>query len=123
VIVQPQADQFFVALEEMGDRTLRNGDAAVPEDSMDFRDAVVVGVAEGTDKRDDVEAELAMGQGPGAFCLGTIRLAGARTACCATSSDDEVEATDVVQGRDGAGGVIGDDQRGLTTGTRRVDRC
>jgi hypothetical protein len=43
---------------------------------MDFRDAVVVGVAEGTDKRDDVEAELRHGAGPRRFCLGTIRLVG-----------------------------------------------
>jgi hypothetical protein len=72
VISESQADQFFVALEEIGDRALGNGDAAALQDGMDFRDAVVVCVASGADERDDVEAESAMRHGPSPFFLRTI---------------------------------------------------
>jgi site-specific DNA recombinase len=65
-----QGEQFVVAVQEIGDGSLGDDDAAASQFGVDLGDAAVLGVAESADRGDDVEAELVVGQGEATLLLG-----------------------------------------------------
>src|SRR5205085_459340 len=100
-----QGAEFIVAVEQVGDGTLGDGNPAAGECAMDLGDAAMLGVAQATDQGDDVEAELVMRQGEVGFRLGAKRLVVARAAGLGTAADLESQAGDGVDGGNGA--VVG----------------
>jgi hypothetical protein len=73
---------------------------------VDLGDTAVLGVAEATDQRHDIEAELVMGQGEVGLGLGAMGAEEAGTAGIGTAPDREGQAEDAIEGRDGAEVVV-----------------
>jgi hypothetical protein len=65
-----QGQQFVVAVQEVADAARADGHAASGQLGMDLREAAMLGVTQATDRGDDVEAELVLGQGEAALLLG-----------------------------------------------------
>jgi hypothetical protein len=65
-----QRAQFIVAAEEGRDGAFGEDNVAAREVLVNFGDAAVVGVAQGTDEGQDVEAKLVAWEGDSAFSLG-----------------------------------------------------
>ena len=68
-----EGQQLVVAVQEVGDGAEADGHAAADQLGMDLRDAAVLGVAQGADQGDDVEAELVLRQGEAPLLLGAER--------------------------------------------------
>ncbi len=60
-IGEREGEQFVVALEQMRDRPRGDGHPEVAQVLMDFGQATVLRIAEGTDARNDIEAKLVLG--------------------------------------------------------------
>jgi hypothetical protein len=58
-------DQLVVAVEQVGDRALRDRHPALAQAAVDLGHAAMLAVAPGADQRDDVEAELVLRQHDG----------------------------------------------------------
>jgi hypothetical protein len=69
---------------------------------MDLRDAAVLGMPEGPDRRDDVEAELVLRQGEAPLLLGAERGAIAGTEGVTAAADLEPQPDGVIEGGNGA---------------------
>jgi hypothetical protein len=78
---------------------------------MDLGDAAVLGMPQGADGGDDVEAELVLGQGEAALLLGPQRDGVAGAVRVATASDLEPEPDRAGQGGDGPLGLVGGPER------------
>ena len=72
--------------------------AAAGQLGMDLGDAAVLGVAQGADQGDDVEAELVLGQGEAALGLGAVGDGVAGAVRVAAAADLEPEADRAVAG-------------------------
>jgi hypothetical protein len=66
-VLEREAEQCIVALQEIGARALGHGDAPLDQGVMDVRDTAVVGLAVVAHPGDDIEATLGRGQGQAAF--------------------------------------------------------
>jgi hypothetical protein len=97
-----QGEQFVIAIEEVGDGPLADGDAAAGELGVDLRDAAVLGVSESADQGDDVETELVMRQSKSAFLLGAEADAPALALGVATAAELEVQSHDAFECDDGS---------------------
>jgi len=53
-----QGAEFVVAVEQVGDGTLGNGDATAAELLMDFGDTPMFGIAEAADEGNDIQAKF-----------------------------------------------------------------
>ncbi len=79
VVSKMHSKQFFVACQQISDRAQRDGDVLGTQRLMNFHDRAVLTIAEHADVRNDVQAKLAMRQGPGTRFLGTVGLMVTRT--------------------------------------------
>ena len=61
--------ELVVAVEQVGDRALRDHHPALAQGAVDLGHAVVLAVAQGADQGDDVEAELVLRQDDGPLGL------------------------------------------------------
>jgi hypothetical protein len=84
---------------------------------MDLRDASVLGMAEGADEGDDVEAELVLGEGEAALLLGAEGNMVAGAVGPATTPDLESEPDRTVEGGDRALGLVGGPEWPAALGT------
>ena len=69
---------------------------------MDLRDAAMLGMTQGADGGDDIQAKLVLGQDDAALLLGADRDAESGTIGVATASNLEGEADQTLHGSDGA---------------------
>jgi hypothetical protein len=83
---------------------------------MDLGDAAMLGVPQGPDEGDDVEAELVLGEDEAALLLGTQRDGVAGAVRVATASDLEPEPDRALEGGDGPLGLVGGPERPGTGG-------
>ena len=102
LVGEVQRHQLVVARQQVGDGTRGDGDLLLPQCLVNLGDTAMVAVAQGANAGNDVEAELMMGQGPGAFFLGAIGLMVPATLGIVAADDGQGEAADVVQGGNGA---------------------
>jgi len=72
LIDQPQGQQLFVALHEVGDGALGDVDPPRAERLMDFGNGPMASVAPRPDPRDHIEPEFAVGQCPAALLFWAI---------------------------------------------------
>jgi hypothetical protein len=114
LVGEAQSEQFFVAFEQVGDSALGDSNVALLERAMDFGDGAMLAVAQHTDESDDVKAELAVGECPGAFLLRTNGLAVTRAGWIVAAADAEGQAGDMLKSGDGARGVVASPE-GATT--------
>src|SRR5512135_3507790 len=84
---------------------------------MDFGDAAVLGMAQGADQGDDVEAEFMLGESEVALLLGAEGNSPAGAVGRATASDLEPQPDCTAQGRDRTSGLVGRPERPPTVGT------
>src|SRR5262249_15047578 len=89
---QGDGQQFIVAVQQVGDGAFRDGQAAGHEVLVDFGDGAVLGIAEGADVGQDVQAELVLRQRVAALGLGTIGLQIARALPLVAAADVQDEA-------------------------------
>ncbi len=80
MIGQAHGHQFLVPLQQVGDGPLGDRDAAALKLPMNLGHTAMLGIAQGADEGNDVEAELAMRQGEAPLGLRAIGLAEQRTA-------------------------------------------
>ncbi len=106
LIGQAECDQFLIALDEVGDGALGQGDATGEQVLVDFQHAAMLRITQATDQCDDIEAEFPMWERPAAFFLRAIGLMKARAGGGDAAADVEGQAVDPAQGRDGAPGVV-----------------
>src|SRR4051812_40362602 len=78
---------------------------------MDLGDTAVLGMPQGADQGDDVEAELVLREGVVSLLLGTERDSVARAPRAATATDLEPEPDGAVEGGDGPSGHVGRPER------------
>ena len=115
LIGQLQRQQLVVALHEVRHGALSDIDPAGAERLMELRDRPMRRVALHSEPGNDVEAELAMGEGPPALFFRPIGPVIERAGAGFTAPDLGGEVDQPVQRRDGARVVIGDPQRPTTT--------
>ena len=96
---------------------MQSGHAAAGQLGVDLGDAAVLGMPQGADQGDDVEAELVLGQGVAALLLGSERDVMAGAAGIATAADLEAEPDGAVEGGDGALADVGGPERPTAAGT------
>ena len=65
-----EGEQLVVAVQQVGDGAEAEGHAAADQLGMDLGDAAVLGMPQGADQGDDVEAELVLRQGEAPLLLG-----------------------------------------------------
>lgn len=114
LVGEAQREQLVVALEQRGDGALSDGNLALKERAMDFRDGAMLALAQGADAGDDVKAEFAVGQGPGTFLFRTNGLAVTRTGRIVAAADAEGEARDMLKRGDGPSSVVASPERATT---------
>lgn len=86
-ILEGEAEQFIITLQEVGDCTLGHRDPVVDQGLMDLRDAAVLRIASSAHKGDDIEAELVLGQGQAAFGFRAIGFAKLRAVGVETAAN------------------------------------
>ncbi len=117
VVGEAQRHQLLVARHEMGDGAFGNCHLPIAQRLMDLRDTAMLGETQGADEGNHVEAELVMGQRPGAFFLGTVGSVVARTLRIVAADHGQREAADVGEGGDGAVVLVHVPQAAPTVGT------
>ncbi len=65
-----KGEQLVMAIQQVGDAALGQGDVTSREIPVDLGDAAVEGITQAACQGDDVEAELVVGQADAAFGLG-----------------------------------------------------
>src|SRR5262249_11580149 len=107
VVAEGHRQQLVVAVQQVGDGALADGQPAAGAVGVDRGHRAAKGVAEGADQGDDVEPELVAGQGEAALGLGAVGPVVGGAAGVAAAADGEVQPGEAVQGGDGAAvGVI-----------------
>ena len=96
-----EGQQLVVAVQQVGDGAEAERHAAAGQVGVDLGDAAVLGVPQGADQGDDVEAELVLGQGEAALLLGAERDARSGGSGVMAAADLEAEPDGAVQGGDG----------------------
>ncbi len=106
LVSQTQRKQLFVALQQIGDGARSDGDVQVLERLVDFGDAAMLTVAQRADVGNHIETELTMRQCPGALFLGANGLMVALTESVRAAQEGQAQAADIVEGCDGALGLV-----------------
>ena len=114
LIGKAQREQFFVALQKVGDGALGNGNATLLQRTVDLGNGAMLAVAQGPNQGDDVKTKLAVGQSPGAFLFWANGLAVTRARGIVAAADAQGQAGDMLKGRDGASGVVASPERATT---------
>jgi hypothetical protein len=109
-----QGAEFVVAVQEVGDRTEGDGNAAARQFLVDLRDAAVFGVAEASGQGEDIEAELVVRQGEEGLGLRVAEAVVAGTVGVGTRANAQGEMRNGVEGRDSAV-FAGADPEAMTT--------
>jgi hypothetical protein len=109
---QPGGEQLVIAVEQIGDAALGDGDAPGGEHRVDLGHAAMLAVAQGPDEGDDVQAELVLGQGQGALTLRPVRLVEAGAVERLAPADLETQADRAGQRHKGAMVLVADAHRG-----------
>src|SRR6516165_8747478 len=109
-----QRPEFVVTVQEVGDRALRDDQAAAGQLLVDLGDAAVLGMSEPSDRGHDIEAELVIGQGEVGLGLGPVRETEPGTIGIVAASDGQSQPEDAVERRDGAEVVVAGPERVLT---------
>ena len=122
VIGQAERDQFLIAVDEVGDSALRQGNAAGEQALVDFGHAAMLSIAQPADERDDIEAEFAMWERPGTFFLRAIGLMKAGAGGGDAAADVERQAVDPRQGGNGALRIVDGPKRSLALGAASTHR-
>ena len=78
-IRQMQRQQFFIAIELIGDRALCHHHSSLQEFLVDLRDTALLSVAQHSHQRNHIQPEFSMWQGPCPFFLRTRGLVVAGT--------------------------------------------
>jgi hypothetical protein len=117
LIGQAQRDQFFIPLELVRHAALGNLHAPRQQQLLDRGHAAVLGVAQGPDQRDDVQAELPVRQGPATLLLRAVGAAMQRARWILTAPDDQGEPIQAIERHDRAPIVIRDVGGSATFGT------
>jgi hypothetical protein len=117
-----QRPEFVVAVQEVGDRALRDDQAAAGQLLVDLGDAAVLGMSEPSDDGHDVEAELVIGQGEVGLGLGPVGSEEAGAIGIVTASDGQGQVEDALKGGDGAEVVVTGLSPLLTFGAVQSDR-
>lgn len=74
--------------------------------AVDLVNAAVVGVVQGVDQRDDIEAEPALGQREGAFLLGLVRAAVEIAPGIHAAVDDQPQSQRSIEHSDGSAAMV-----------------
>lgn len=74
LVGEPQCHQLLIAVQLLGNGSLTDPDTPCHQLPVNLRHALVLREAQATYECDDVEAELAVGQGVSTFLLGAVRL-------------------------------------------------
>lgn len=117
LVGQPQRDQFFIPLELVRHSALGNLHAPRQQQLMDLGHAAVLGVAQGPDQRDDIQAELPVRQGPAALLLRAVGAAVQRARRILAAPDDEGEPIQAIERHDRAPIMVRDVGGSATFGT------
>ena len=120
-VLEGEGDQFIIALQEIGDRTGREGHPTLDQRVMDCRNTTVGPRASGTNAGEDSEAKLMLGQGQTPFCCGPGGFPPLRTRRMEAAPPLEEAAHDGLQSRDGAVVVIGGPHGRPAAGTMAQD--
>ncbi len=114
LISEAQREQFFVALQQIGDGALGDSNMTLVQEAMDFRDGAMLAVAQRADEGDDVKAKFAVGQGPGTFLFRTDGLAVTWAGRIVAAADAQGQASDMLKGGNGSSGVVASPERTTT---------
>jgi site-specific DNA recombinase len=98
---QRERQQFVVAVQQIADAARADRYAATDQLGVDLRDAAMLGVAESTDRGDDIETEFVLRQGEPPLLLGPQAGAMARAVGVAAAADLEAQQDQPLQGHDG----------------------
>ena len=118
-IREGEGQQLIVAVQQVGDAARADVHTPIDQGAVDLGDAAVLGVAQGTDEGDEVEAELVLGQDDATLGLGPHGAAEAWAARVPTASDLDDEAKVSLKGDDGASVGVGGPEGVLTVGAVR----
>ena len=122
LVSQAQSEQFFVALEQVGDGALGNSNMTFLKGAMDFGDTAMLAVAQRADERDDVKAEFAVGQGPCTFLFRANGLAVTGARRIVAAADAQGQASDMLECGNRAGSVVASPKCAATGRTGPCDR-
>ncbi len=75
VVGQRGRHELIVAVEQVGDRPLRDHHPALAQDAVHLRHALVLAIAQGTDQGDDIEPKLVLRQDEATLTLRPVRSA------------------------------------------------
>jgi hypothetical protein len=89
LISEAQSEEFFVALQQIGDGAGSDGDVQVLECLVDLWDRAMFTVAQRANVGNHIEAEFAMGQRPGALFFGANGVMVARTGRVGAAQDGQ----------------------------------
>jgi len=122
ILRKPERHKLLVAIEEVGHRALRDGDAPPREIPVDLRDAAMLGVAQSANQSYDVQSKLALGQRESAFLLGPLRLTVDLALRVHAATHHQPQTHQPFEGGDGAGVVVSDPQLPLAPSTAITER-
>jgi hypothetical protein len=105
-VLQREAEQFIIAIQELSDRPLGYGDTSIAQRLMDFRDAAVLAIASVAHPGDDIEAELVLGEGQAAFGFRAIGFTKLQAGGVEAAANLQRETQNGLQGREGAVVVV-----------------
>src|SRR5216683_7758262 len=111
-----QANQLFVALDEVGHAPLADPELTRLQGAMDLGHAAVLAKALGTHGGDDIKANLAMRQRSAALLFGTVGPTEQGTAVGTAPTDLQPQAHPVSEGQDRALLPIAGPERATTAG-------
>jgi site-specific DNA recombinase len=98
---QRERPQLVIAIQQVANAPRADRHAAADQRGVDPRDAAMLGVAEGADQGDDVQAELVPGQRAAALLLGAQAGLVSGAVGVPTAADLQVQADQPLQGHDG----------------------
>ena len=115
---QPRGQQLIIAVEQISDAALGNGDTPSGERRMNLRHAAMLAIPQSTDQRDDVEAELMLGQRQCALCLGSVGFMKTGTIERLTAADLETQPDGASEGHKCAPVLVADPHQGSASRTK-----
>jgi len=108
VIRKTQGEEFFVAVEQIGNTALAKGHVALLEKLMYLRDASMRLVARGSYEGDHVQSALGLWESEGSLFPGAYGMFEGRAVRLATLPDGQPQVQDAFQGEEASVCVIGD---------------
>jgi hypothetical protein len=92
IVAKRGRDELIVAVEQMGDRAFRDRHAPLAQAAVDLGHAAVLAVAQGTDQRDHLKAELVLRQHDGTLGFRPVGLVITRAARVLAAADLQAQA-------------------------------